>query len=129
MTRGWVNHPRGLYPQDWREGKIQQRMYEWAGWRCEHCGMEFEPGSTKAKTARRRDGHPVTLTVHHLDGDCSNCDWTNLLVSCQACHLHVQALWCPGEVLPLSWNNMPPTWLVKRGLPFEFNPQMGLFEG
>lgn len=128
MTRGWANHPRGAYPQAWHEGKIQQRMYQWAGWRCEHCGMEFEPGTTQAKYARRRDGQPMTLTVHHLSGDCSDCSKRNLLVCCQICHLHIQSLWCPGEVLPLAWNNQPPAWLTRRKLPYKINPQLKLFE-
>lgn len=29
-------------------------------------------------------------TVHHLDGDKSNCRWWNLLALCQRCHLQVQ---------------------------------------
>lgn len=31
------------------------------------------------------------LTVHHLDGDKTNCLWWNLIATCQACHLSVQA--------------------------------------
>lgn len=102
-------------------------MYEWANWRCEHCGMEFEPGTTKAKTVMRSNGLPFILTVHHLDGDKSNCHWTNLLVSCQRCHLHIQAVWSPGDVLPLAWNNQPPAWLTRRKLAYRVNPQMELF--
>lgn len=30
-------------------------------------------------------------TVHHLDGDKSNCVWWNLLALCQRCHLTVQS--------------------------------------
>jgi hypothetical protein len=30
------------------------------------------------------------LTVHHLDGNKSNCEWWNLLPLCQRCHLTVQ---------------------------------------
>ena len=116
------------YPQAWHEGKIQQRMYELNGWRCEHCGMEFEPGTTKAKSARLSNGKPVILTVHHLDGDKANCDWTNLLVTCQACHLHIQALWRPGAILPLAWNNEPPLWLTARRLSYQLHPQQRLFE-
>jgi hypothetical protein len=35
-----------------------------------------------------------TLTVHHLDGDKSNCALWNLAVLCQQCHLQVQAKVC-----------------------------------
>lgn len=31
------------------------------------------------------------LTVHHLDGDKSNCEWWNLLALCQRCHLTIQS--------------------------------------
>lgn len=31
------------------------------------------------------------LTVHHLDGNKSNCEWWNLLAICQRCHLRTQA--------------------------------------
>lgn len=30
-------------------------------------------------------------TVHHLDGDKSNCRWWNLLALCQRCHLTIQS--------------------------------------
>lgn len=30
------------------------------------------------------------LTVHHCDGDKSNCEWWNLLALCQRCHLQIQ---------------------------------------
>lgn len=30
------------------------------------------------------------LTVHHLDGNKSNCEWWNLLALCQRCHLQIQ---------------------------------------
>lgn len=35
------------------------------------------------------------LTCHHFDGDKSNCEWWNLLVLCQRCHLTIQ-----GRVKP-----------------------------
>ncbi len=30
-------------------------------------------------------------TVHHLDGNKSNCEWWNLLALCQRCHLTIQS--------------------------------------
>ncbi len=114
------------YPPEWISGSIQAAMYARAGWRCEHCGLAFEPGSTKAKTATNRDGKPVILTVHHLDGDKANCDWTNLLVCCQRCHLHIQATWKPGGVLPARWQPVP-AWITGRGLAYVPNGQLRLF--
>ena len=38
-----------------------------------------------------RDGKQRVLTVHHLDGDKSNCRWWNLAALCQADHLKIQA--------------------------------------
>lgn len=105
------------YPSAWMTNQIQYAMYERAGWRCEHCGMEFKPGSTKAITARNQDGRPVILTVYHLDGNPANCAYENLLVCCQRCHLHIQGVWKPGGCLPATW--IPaPEWITKRGLAY-----------
>lgn len=119
-----MNH-QGIYPPEWQRGEIQRAMHERAGWRCEHCGMAFEPGTTRALTARNTNGRPVVLTTHHLDGNPANCDWRNLLSCCQRCHLHIQARWKPGDVLPLSWPG-PPDWLVERYLPYQMHPQLAL---
>ena len=65
----------GEYPADWPQ--IAQRTKERHDWRCERCGAEHGPP-------------PNVLTVHHLDGDKSNCaDW-NLAALCQRCHLSIQ---------------------------------------
>lgn len=64
------------YPDDWP--KIAARIKEAAGWRCERCKHPHDLPS----------GH--VLTVHHLDGQKSNCaDW-NLAALCQRCHLSIQ---------------------------------------
>lgn len=55
--------------------------------------------SVNASTARRLGGQTKArlvaqwriLTVHHLDGDKSNCVWWNLLSLCQRCHLTIQS--------------------------------------
>ncbi len=87
------------YPDNW--GDIAKDIKERAGWRCEHCGHEHDPAT----------GH--TLTVHHLDMHPPNCDYTNLVALCQRCHLHVQAKWKPGGVIPTAWGG-PPAWLTVR---------------
>jgi len=114
------------YPPEWEDGTIQRAMYDRAHWTCEHCGMLFAIGTTKAITETNADGKPVILTVHHIDGNPAHCDWTNLLVCCQRCHLHIQTSWYPGGYLPLSWGG-PPEWLTKRGLAYKLNPQLPLF--
>ena len=64
------------YPKNWKE--IADRIKLFNQWRCERCQHANEHSS----------GH--VLTVHHLDGDKSNCaDW-NLAALCQRCHLQVQ---------------------------------------
>lgn len=77
-----LHHPRpdaarpGDYPDNWKD--IASRIKTSAGWRCERCRHphEVETG--------------YVLTVHHLDGNKSNCaDW-NLAALCQRCHLHIQ---------------------------------------
>lgn len=65
----------GEYPPDWSE--IANHVKEEAGWRCVRCGVPHGPP-------------PNVLTVHHLDGDKSNCAWWNLVALDQRCHLHIQ---------------------------------------
>ena len=66
----------GSYPANWQQ--IADACKQQAGWRCERCGHADD----------RASGH--VLTVHHLDGDKSNCrDW-NLAALCQRCHLSIQ---------------------------------------
>ena len=68
---------KGEYPDNW--GEIANRIKEKAGWKCERCGHDND-----SKTG-------YDLTVHHLDGDKTNCaDW-NLAALCQRCHLTIQA--------------------------------------
>lgn len=87
------------YPDDWDE--IARDVKDRAEWHCEHCGHKHDPE------------HGYTLTVHHLDGVKSNCDYTNLVALCQRCHLHIQAIYRPGQMaLPGWW--IP--WMQERGL-------------
>jgi hypothetical protein len=116
------------YPPEWESGEIQKVMYAMAGYRCEHCGCEFVPGTTLAKTAKNRNGKPRILTVHHLRDVKSDVRWENLLVCCQNCHLHIQGVWQPGGYLPLAWNDVPD-WLTARGLPYKKQPQLSMFGG
>ena len=115
------------YPPGWLDGSIQQDIYTRAGWRCEHCGMEFTPGTTKAVTARNKNGKPIILTVHHLNGDKADVRWENLLACCQVCHLHIQARWQPGGFIPVLWGGVP-TWVIQRNLPYQIAGQLTLLE-
>ena len=63
------------YPDNWKE--IATRIKEAAGWKCERCGAAHGPC-------------PCVLTVHHLNGDKSQCEDWNLAALCQVCHLHIQ---------------------------------------
>lgn len=114
------------YPLEWHSGKLQLETHNRAGWKCEHCDAQFVPGNTKHPTLRNRDGKPLILTVHHLDGNPSNCHWTNLLACCQKCHLHIQAVWSPGDIPPPHWPQ-PPRWIEIRRLPWQPNGQLPLF--
>jgi hypothetical protein len=64
------------YPSNWNE--IAKAVKDEAGWKCVRCGA---PHDVEAG---------YCLTVHHLDGDPSNCAWWNLPALCQRCHLSVQ---------------------------------------
>lgn len=67
---------QSTYPSDWPV--IAARIKDASGWKCERCGHAND----------RESGH--VLTVHHLDGNKSNCDDWNLAALCQRCHLQIQ---------------------------------------
>ena len=69
---------KGEYPKNWKD--IARRIKEKNNWRCERCGVPHNPDP---KTGN-------TLTIHHLDGDKSNCAEWNLACLCQRCHLRMQ---------------------------------------
>lgn len=120
---------RNEYPNLWKRGLIQSRIRDRAEHRCEECGMPFIPGTNLACTHRRKNGQAFVGTVHHIDGDKSNCSWRNLVFLCQRCHyrLHIWG-WIPGKPLPLAWRNQPPMWVIRRGLAFQENPQLVLLD-
>ena len=68
--------PTGEYPDDWDE--IAERVKGEENWECERCHHVHEPTTG------------YSLTVHHLDGDKSNCARWNLAALCQRCHLRIQ---------------------------------------
>jgi len=67
---------KGEYPDNWKE--IATKTKDFWGWKCERCHHKHE-----VKTG-------YVLTVHHLDGDKSNCVPWNLACLCQRCHLKFQ---------------------------------------
>ena len=69
-------HIQGSYPKDWNE--IGDRVRAEAKGVCIRCGHAHDPVNGYA------------LTVHHFDGNKSNCEWWNLMSLCQRCHLKVQ---------------------------------------
>jgi len=85
------------YPKNWPD--IAREIKRKANFKCENCGHKHSPPT----------GH--TLTVHHLDGNKSNCDYTNLVALCQRCHLHVQATYLVGQQFMFK-----PQWAEVRGL-------------
>ena len=87
------------YPANWSQ--IAADLKESVGWRCEHCGHPHDIASG------------YMLTVHHLNGDKSDCRYENLLACCQRCHLYLQTRFYPGQ-LPL----IPLEWMLKRGLAY-----------
>lgn len=119
----------GEYPNLWQRGLIQARIRERAGHQCEQCGMEFQPGTNLAVDQTRRNGHPIVGTVHHINGNKSDCSYNNLVFLCQSCHytLHLVG-WIPGGDLPKIWRNKPPEWITRRGLPFRYNLQLVLLD-
>lgn len=72
-----MNTFTGQYPPEWPV--IAKQVKEEAGWRCARCGHPHDPASG------------YTLTVHHLTGNKSQCQWWNVAPLCQRCHLKIQA--------------------------------------
>lgn len=64
------------YPDNWSE--IAKRIKNAAKWKCERCDHPHDTESWHI------------LTVHHLDGNKSNCEDWNLAALCQRCHLQIQ---------------------------------------
>jgi hypothetical protein len=62
---GWAIVPRGEYPPDWPA--IALAVKDAAAWRCVRC-----------EAPHSRDGWRI-LTIHHLNGDKSDCRWWNLM--------------------------------------------------
>lgn len=84
---------KGEYPRDWRE--IAKRVKDAAEWRCVRCTHAHDVAAGRC------------LTVHHFDGDKSNCEAWNLMPLCQACHLSVQSRVNPAQGLigdPANWS-------------------------
>ena len=65
------------YPDNWDD--IAEIIKKSHNYKCERCGHPND----------KETGH--VLTVHHLDGNKSNCAKWNLAALCQRCHLHIQA--------------------------------------
>lgn len=86
------------YPENWKE--IAKAEKDRVNWRCEVCAHPHDV----------ENGY--MLTVHHLDGDKSNCSPENLLPCCQRCHLRVQAKYCPGQIVLFPENE--PEWVKRR---------------
>lgn len=84
---------RGEYPAEW--ARIAKEIKDAANWKCVRCNHAHCVKS----------GH--VLTVHHLDGDRSNCERYNCAALCQRCHLSVQARVDPAQGLmhePSVWS-------------------------
>lgn len=74
---------RSRYPKDWDE--IAFKVKDDADWKCELCGRQCRrPGEPF-------DTHKRTLTVAHLDHTPENCERSNLMALCPACHLKMDA--------------------------------------
>lgn len=111
------------YPLLWQEGVIQKLIREQANHRCEWCGIEFSEGTNFAISAKNKRGKPIIGTVHHINEVKEDLRWSNLVFLCQTCHCRVQWTWRPGQIIPLSFGEVP-NWILIRGLPYVSNPQL-----
>src|SRR5690606_377450 len=84
----------GNYPPNWKE--IADRVKDDARWRCVRSDRKHDPPIGYA------------LTVHHFDGDKSNCERWNLMALCQRCHLSIQGRVNPS--VPILFD--PAIWIM-----------------
>jgi hypothetical protein len=88
------------YPTNWPA--LAYAAKEGVGWRCIRCKHPDHPVDCEkegvprgrltcdARCLHNPSGLQRVLTVHHLDGDKTNCRWWNLAPLCQVCHLQIQ---------------------------------------
>lgn len=65
------NAPLNKYTKDWPQVSRRYRMSK--GWKCEECGRDFSNNTR-------------SLHAHHIDGDKTNNDRSNLKALCDICH-------------------------------------------
>lgn len=92
-------YPGSDYPDCWEA--IANTVKALANWECEHCSHVHAPELGR------------TLTTHHLNGKKNDCRYENLVALCQACRLHIQAVYVPGQ---LRFGTECYPWAKKRGL-------------
>jgi 5-methylcytosine-specific restriction endonuclease McrA len=75
------------YPDNWTE--IATDIKRSAGYHCDRCGLTCLPPTGSYRhldlSLRRR----LSAQVHHIDGDPSHNERTNLVCLCAGCHLRV----------------------------------------
>ena len=87
----------GAYPADWPV--IAKQVKDDADWICKRCTVPHNPDTATGDC----------MTVHHFDGNRSNCERWNLMALCQRCHLSVQSRVDPntGLLFPAALWSMP----------------------
>ena len=111
---------KGEYPFNWRG--ISDKVKRLAGGRCECCGHPRTPkgGSDvcDAMCVHPDDGKKRTLTVHHLDMNPGNCEYSNLVALCWTCHARVQSRldWTQLDFMDVveDWRGEYPRYLISR---------------
>lgn len=110
VMRAYTPEEAGVdgYPAAWHE-VIKHEVRALAGHRCVRCGHPYATGAGEWSPCDERCTHADgvlgedwrwngttqearwrILTVHHLDGDKTNCRWWNLAALCQRDHLQIQ---------------------------------------
>jgi len=87
------------YPKSWH--KMARIVKKLSRGKCENCGRRDD----------RRNGY--VLTVHHIDFNKLNNNYSNLVALCQRCHLSIQSSFHLGQ---LWLFDVKPEWAKIRGL-------------
>ena len=77
----------GGYPNNWAE--IATEIKRSAGYRCSHCGLKCLPPAHSYRHLELSLRLRLSAQVHHIDGNPSHNEKSNLVCLCSGCHLRM----------------------------------------
>ena len=75
------------YPENWRE--LATAVKQAAGYHCNRCGLKCLPPAHSYRHLNLSLRRRLSAQVHHIDGNPSHNDLSNLVCLCSGCHLRL----------------------------------------